>query len=444
MLLVTVGVLFLSPLALGEVRRDGTWPEEPTLVTLSIQGKSRVDAIRKLAEEAGWSVVVRGLPDDAIDIEVKKQPASKVLELVLADGRYVARRDGDLVSIAPLAADETAKPEPPVSPPSAAPVPPTPRPSALPAVKAGAAGSWDGEDQDDDAEDAHEDAEDRVVTGGSTRVGKGEVVHDLVVLGGSAEVLGKVTGDVAVMGGSVTIRSGAKVEGDATAFGGSMTVEDGAKIEGDVAVVGGKLNRAKGSKIGGRIANKGGSVKGSDESGDGEKESWTMAELASDAGAAMTRTAMLFVFGAVLLALATRRMEKIELEVAGRPMRSFALGVVGGIAAILAFVVLCVTIIGIPVALIGLLVAILAAYAGICAVLTTVGGALLKHRTDNAYVHLALGCVVYLVAGALPVIGGIVTFVVVLLGIGAVLASRGAGLYPRNGEPSSYEPAEGY
>ena len=155
----------------------------------------------------------------------------------------------------------------------------------------------------------------------------------------------------------------------------------------------------------------------------------------------MTRSALLFVFGAVLFALATRRMESLELEATSRPMRSFALGVVGLIVASLATVALCVTIVGIPLAIIAVLLGVFAGYAGVCAVLTAVGSALVRHKSDNVYVHLAVGCALFLVLGSLPYLGGLVTVALLFTSIGVVVATRGAGMFnPKNGAPPPSTP----
>src|SRR5690606_14002156 len=130
-------------------------------------------------------------------------------------------------------------------------------------------------------------------------------------------------------------------------------------------------------------------------------------------GGAITRTALLFVFGAVLFALATRRMEALQGEVAARPMRSFALGVLGFFVAVIALVALSVTVIGIPIAIIAVLCGVFATYAGICAPLATVGRALFGHKTKNPYMHLALGCALFMLASAVPWLGGFVTVGVV-------------------------------
>lgn len=152
----------------------------------------------------------------------------------------------------------------------------------------------------------------------------------------------------------------------------------------------------------------------------------------------MAAVGALWVYGAVLLALAGPRMRDLEVEVVERPMRSFALGVVGLGAAIGAAVLLCVTVIGIPFAVIGVLAGVLFGYAGVCAVLTALGAVLLNHRSTSPYVHLAAGCALYLVASSVPWVGDYVTLTLALFGIGVVVATRGAGLLPRrfgNGDP---------
>jgi hypothetical protein len=158
-----------------------------------------------------------------------------------------------------------------------------------------------------------------------------------------------------------------------------------------------------------------------------------------DVGDAISRMLVLFVFGTVLLALATERMEKLELEVAARPMRAFAAGLVGALVAASVVLVLCVTVVGIPVALVVAMILVIAGYAGLCAVLVTVGGALIRHRTDNVYVHLALGCGLFLVLGSIPWIGSALVLALALTGFGAVVASRCAGLVsPRREAPNQW------
>lgn len=163
-------------------------------------------------------------------------------------------------------------------------------------------------------------------------------------------------------------------------------------------------------------------------------DSWGY-HVVSDIGDALSGALVLFVLGLVLIALAGDRMEKLEGEVAARPARSFALGLIGIIGAVVIGITLCVTVIGIPFAIVGAMVAVLLTYAGVVAVLRTLGAALIQHRTTNRYLHLALGCLLFFVVGCIPWLGKYLTFAVLATGLGAVLATRVAGLWrrPKNG-----------
>ena len=155
----------------------------------------------------------------------------------------------------------------------------------------------------------------------------------------------------------------------------------------------------------------------------------------SEIGDAFSGALVVFVLGLVLMALAGDRMEKLEGEIAARPARSFALGLIGVVGAVVIGITLCVTVIGIPFAIVGAMVAVLLTYAGVVAVLRTLGAALIQHRTTNRYLHLALGCLLFFVVGCIPWLGGYLTFGVLATGLGSVLATRVAGLSgrPKNG-----------
>jgi hypothetical protein len=424
--LLALAVLSFGGTAFGAVRLDGSWPETDKLISLDASALPRSEAVRRIADAAGWNVVWASPSTEPIDVHVKKQPATKVLELVLSDDDYVAHRQGDLIQIS---RDKAAA----AAPPALAPNPP-PTPSV--ATDAGA-------DEDDDesqppppppsarSHGRHDKKHhaDRTVLAGNLRVEKDETVKDVSVLGGSAEIYGNVSGDVTILGGNARLYPGAHVSGDIDMMGGSLKLDDGSIVDGDVNVVGGALDRAPGAQVHGQVASGGGH--GHDD--DAHETTSKAAKAARTFGGPMARTAMLFVFGAVLLALVTRRMGYLEAEAAARPMRSFALGVVGAIGAIVVAVLLCVTLIGIPVAVVGVLAAIFAAYAGICAVLTAVGSALLCRWTTNVYLHLAAGCAMFLLVGFIPYIGMWITIAVALTGIGVVVATRAAGYIPPRG-----------
>jgi hypothetical protein len=383
------------------VHREGAWPSEEKSVTLDLDHVPRNTALQKLAEAAEWSIVTKGVDTDPIDVHVKNQPATKVLDIVLEDGSFIANRDGTLISIRPETKDAAV-----VAPPTASVVvtnvPPPPPVPPVPTVR----------------------GEDRRITGGNLRIEKEEVVHNVSLLGGNLDVYGTVTGKIEVTGGNVHLYDGAHVLGNVTTMGGTIDVADGAIVDGDVGVVGGNLKRGPKSKIGGAVEI------GNDDEDDIDDQQPVHRSIIQRAGDALTASALLFVFGAVLLTLMGRRMETLQAEVAARPMRSFALGILGFLGFGVSLVALTITIVGIPVAIALAIFGVLAMYAGFCAVLTTIGRAFVRHKSESPYVHLAVGCAVYLIAGHLPFIGGILTLALGLVGIGTLVSTRVGGLWP--------------
>jgi hypothetical protein len=66
----------------------------------------------------------------------------------------------------------------------------------------------------------------------------GDIVSEVVVIGGDLEVQGEVDGDAVAVGGDVQIGPGARVSGDAVSVGGDLQVSPGAIVDGDQVEVG--------------------------------------------------------------------------------------------------------------------------------------------------------------------------------------------------------------
>lgn len=419
--------LLVLPVAAGAaVHREGTWPSSDKKVTFEFDGKPS-DGLKKLAVEAGWSLVVsKGVTvgEHDVKIDVVDQPADAVLEALFAESDVVARRNGSLLTITPgrgTPAPSADAGDAPATAPA-----PAPAPLAVPPVPTVR-------------------GEDRNILGSSLVVGKDEVVHTVTVTGGSAKIYGTVTGDLVVAGGSAKIESGGRVVGNATVFGGSLKVESGARVDGDVGIVGGVLKREEGAIVGGKVVDSSsghagatkvtvhdGEVSTEVQSG-GKRGSGRsrLTEAVSSLGQSVTNMSLLFVFGCVLLALATRKMEMLRLEVAARPMKSFAMGIVGALAGLVAITAMCITVVGIPFAILAALLAVFSVYASIAAVLTTFGAAVAGHRSKNPYVHLLVGCVAFLVVGLVPFVGGVATLVLVMISLGALVSTRLVGVLQR-------------
>ena len=412
-LFVTLGLgLAASSPARADVKHEGTWPEKDKTVSLDVSGASRQDAVKKLAEAAGWSIVTEGIGSGNVDLHVKDQPASRVLDLVLDDSSYVAARDeGGLVRIRRAATTAVAEP-------TMQAVPPVPVVPTAPEAKK----------DDASAKKSSGRGEDRTVFGSNVRIEADETVKDLTVFGGNVELAGRVTSDLTVFGGNVHVVPGGHVDGDATLLGGNLHLDEGTGVDGDVSLLGGNMDKSPSAKVGGTVEHKKDKHIGL-SIGDDNRPG--VMGFVGTVGHRLTSMAILFVFGTILLALAAGRMEGMRVEIASRPMRTFALGVVSFFGTILAAIVLCVTIIGIPLAAVGVLLAVLGGYAGVTAALTTLGAAVLGHRTQSPYLHLAFGCVALFLVGLIPFISGLVTVAVGALGLGVIVATRGAGFLAR-------------
>jgi hypothetical protein len=302
-------------------------------------------------------------------------------------------------------------------------VPVPPAPPAKPEVKLQISLSGD------DTKDPHKGAgKDREVVGQNLTIEKDEVVRNVQLVGGSLVIKGTVTGDVNLVGGTVELESGSRVMGDIEVMGGSVDVKNGARIDGDTQIVGGHLDREAGALVQGNVSTR---IEGDDEGNGG-----MVARMAREMGECTTAGAFMFALGAVLIALFTKRSETIKVEFAAHPMRMFGLGVAGFVTSFVVLAAMCVTVIGIPFAAIGLLIGIFSVFAAMTSILEVIGRAFIGHKTKNEYAHLALGCSIFAVVMMIPVVDNIAKLVLMLVSIGSLVATRGAGLIPerKNGQ----------
>ncbi len=444
-----------SAVAHAAVTHAGTWPAQEKPVSVDLHAASRAAALDELADAAGWSLAVRDTapPGPAIDLHIVKQPPGKVLDLILEDvpGGYTATRDGSIVSLSfsgketGAASGSMASVPSPISPPAAPAAPAPPAPPGSVSVDAGELAKLN---------EGHGRGDDRTVTGGSLRIEKAETVHNVSIFGGNLDVFGTVTGNVSVLGGSAHLHDGAHVEGSSNIIGGAVKIDNGVVIDGDVGVLGGSVKRAPGAIIHGSVEGLGDDDgedddeaadhvdrhDGAHDKRDARDEKSKHEDEAEGVGFSVSAAALLFVFGALFLAFAPHRVERLRTELISRPIRSVFVGLGSFVALSLLVVMLICTVLGIPVAILLAVGAPVVMLLGGCVILTTVGGALLQHRSTNPNVHLAAGCALFFLVGLIPVVGDIMRFLLALSGLGIMVATRGAGLISK---PSDTPPSSG-
>ena len=305
---------------------------------------------------------------------------------------------------------------------------------------------------------------DLVASGGTVRI-DGRVDGDLVASGGQVIVDGTVTGDLLAAAGTTTISG--QVDGDARVASGQAriegrigedvllgvgqaTVASDAQIGGDLVFGAGRMQldgAVAGSVLGstGNYAREG-SVGGSEQVNLDQPEEAQEPSLGDRAVDALRRFVSVLVIGALLLWLVPRVLRGAADAARGRPLASFGVGILGfiGTIAALALVILVTVLVAVVLGLAGLgsltgltvfgglLVAAIIAFLFLLAVAfvaqAAVGlalGRLLVRGGDRSFLALlgalALGVLVVVLVAAIPVVGGVLEALLVLLGLGGLL-----------------------
>lgn len=296
---------------------------------------------------------------------------------------------------------------------------------------------------------------------------EGRVEGDLVAFAGEVEISGLVTGDALVGAGSTTISG--QVDGDARVSTGQAmvrgpvgedlllgagwaTIASGARIGGDLIFGTGQMVM-DGTVAGNALGSTGdytkrGSIAGTERVEVGEEERPpTAGQRILDL---VRRYVSLLVVGALLLWLAPRVLRATADIVRGRPLPSLGVGLLGivGVAVLVLAVILVTVLMAIVLGLLGLgalvgttifggilTIGIIAfgfvlvvAFGAQAAVGLSLGRLLL--RTDarssaRGFGALVLGVLVVVLISAIPLVGGWLELLFVLLGLGAlVLAAR--------------------
>lgn len=297
----------------------------------------------------------------------------------------------------------------------------------------------------------------------------GVVTGDAAAIGGAVNISGKVEGDVAAIGGPVTLVQGGEVGGDLAAIGGPATI--GGKVGGDVAAVGGPIDLDSTAAVGGDVATVGGPVTKTPGAKIGGSvtnmdlgllnqfipKAVGVVRFGGDhpflrrsirLGLSLIWFLGLWVLLLLVVLFLPKHTEVIEETITSKFFLSGLVGIVAEILILPVFLLLIVTIIGIPLALILEPVMILVAYLmGFAAIAVVLGRRLsqgLNWKGSSVLGLVSLGyllLVICFILGRLLIIpGGVFTvFGVMLLILGwmiiycALTVGFGACLYTRFG-----------
>jgi cytoskeletal protein CcmA (bactofilin family) len=284
-------------------------------------------------------------------------------------------------------------------------------------------------------------------------IANGDIGGDLRAAGAVTIIRANVSGDLLLFGGQALIENQATVGGDAAVFCGEVgmlgsiagrfcatgdsvyvngAVAGDAKIEarsvvlGPKTVIGGALVYSSPSEI---VMDSAAVVTGGIE-----RLPWE--ERAEDFGAvlfggfvgALIAKLMVFVIGLVAAVLFPRGMVAVSDAMTGRPLASLLYGFLAVILLPVVFIILMITVIGIPLGLIWFALYVVALPVARSVAAIMIGRLILKRqltwedgvRTGPMIGQLALGMLVLFLLGFIPVLSTLIAIAIILFGFGAI------------------------
>lgn len=236
----------------------------------------------------------------------------------------------------------------------------------------------------------------------------GKVNRGLMVGAGSLKLDGSVNKEIQAGVGNLTIGENAKITGDLTyASDNDAKIDSKAQITGTVKKVLPETSKAK-EKIANLSAINLGSIGTSINFG---------LTLWSLLGSMLIGIILVFFFG--------KPIEEISKKVTQEPLKLFGIGLLALALFPMIFVLLCITLIGIPLAFILLLLSIIVGFLSKFLLAVVFGAALLDladKKEVKLFWRMALGLITYYVLISLPFLGWFVRIAVFLVGLGVVVS----------------------
>lgn len=265
-------------------------------------------------------------------------------------------------------------------------------------------------------------------TGGNIRIDQGAVVvGSLVTAGGNIEILGQVNDNVDIAGGNVLLNS--KVAKDFDVAAGRITLGDKASILGKFEYWSNeKPVLSQTTVIKGRTIEHTMPVKFDSEKANLDKMKTAMATLGI-AGRILGALSLLLI-GMLLIKLSRKFMAKTAEVVKTDFWKSMGIGFAIVFLTPILFVVLLVTVIGAPIALITLVLYFVMLYMAKIFAIFALGVKVLPNKSP--YLSYFLAVLIYTVVTIIPVIGGLASFIMLLVGMGAFAVSKKASINEYN------------
>ncbi|WP_132059159.1 bactofilin family protein [Halorussus amylolyticus] len=254
---------------------------------------------------------------------------------------------------------------------------------------------------------------------------EGEVNGNLNAFAGNVRINGTVAGDANAAGGNVFVSQDGRVDGELEAGAGNVVLEG--EVGEDARLGAGTITVAPTASVGGDLVYDGdldladgATVEGEVRQSDDLEVGVTPPIVPGWLGWAYGLLVNLLL-GAVVLAVFPTFSRDLAERAVGDPLRSAGVGLLLFVAVPILLVLFAITIIGIPLSLFGALLYALALWlAGVYGAFAAGTWAVSLADADSKWLALVVGVVGVALLSRIPILGGLIQFVVLLLGLGAL------------------------
>ncbi len=277
---------------------------------------------------------------------------------------------------------------------------------------------------------------DVIAAGGVVTIG-GLVTQDVRSVGGTVQIVGTVTKNVTVAAGTILVSPEARVGGNMLIFGGNTELDG--TINGNINVFSQNLTVTNATIHGNvdywsdreALVSGDAAIKGqlNRHETNTQTRRWKNNANAAGKGAHLASSIIsLFttlIVGLLLIKLFPKYVKRSEDILHKEFGKAFIRGSLALFIIPVVLFLLMITIIGIPLAFIGAIIFMTYLYVGRIFALIALGGYILKRTKSNESLNMSfvIGLLVYFILGLIPVIGGLVAFIVAVIGLGTAVTN---------------------
>ncbi len=245
---------------------------------------------------------------------------------------------------------------------------------------------------------------------------------NLIRLGGNVTVIEKqVVENAHAIGGSVIVQPNGRVTKTALAIGGNVILKQGARVDGDAYAIGGKVVQAEGATIGGTKGTFGDEHDERGMMGMHRNRDQFLPMYFFQASFRIFAAMVGAILGIILLRTAPAFVPNLAATVRQYPGQSGLWGIGAMVALVALNIFLAITLIGIPLIPLFSLVVSLTSLVGSLGISLLIGQQVVKNSRSSSLQQFLIGLLIVTVLALIPIVGGIVVFVVSLFGLGSLL-----------------------